>query len=98
MVSFQETAGPEGCGRMTIALLITLATVVWAAPTIEFRNADVSFPDDHTVRITASAAGEGVDVQSYGLRTLTKGGVNLPGLRQRGDFAFLALAADDDPD
>lgn len=77
-----------------IALLAGCAAL--GAPLIDFQTTDVSTPQPHIVRLELAATGSGVEVGSYGVRTREEGDPGLPGVRPRGDHAFVPAADADD--
>ncbi len=81
---------------LTIATLGLLALPALAGITIE--KAEVQFPTDSSVTLRVAAVGEGVQVGSYGFRTLEKGLEPLPGFVRRGHYNFLWAGETEDVD
>lgn len=75
--------------------LISIMSGALGAPSIRIERAEVAFPSPDTLRLDIAAAGEEIEVGSYGLRTVAKDAPTPPCFRVRGDYAFLAVPGDE---
>jgi len=82
---------------MLQAVVLLLAGAVCAAPSIRLEKTELSYPTEGKVRVHVAAVGDGVEVGSYGLRTLKKDAPAPAGFTPRAGYSFLAIGARDDP-
>ena len=75
--------------------LISLMGGVLGAPSIRIEKTEVEFPSDSAVRLNVAAASEGIEIGSYGVRTVAEDALPPAGFRTRGEYAFLAASHED---
>ena len=80
---------------MILSALMSFASGVCAAPSIRIEKTEVEFPSDSRVRLNLAAVGEGIEIGSYGVRTLAEDAPPPAGFHTRGEYAFLAAPHED---